>query len=112
MFGDELPPEATLHGHHDLGLVILSIVIAMMASYAALDLAGRMREAHGQSRVAWWGAGAVAMGGGIWSMHFVAMLAFQIGMVVTYDVATTVLSLVIAIAVSGLGLFVVYRQRG
>ncbi len=52
------------------------------------------------------------MGGGIWSMHFIAMLAFQLGTNVTYDVATTVLSLVIAIVMSGLGLFVVYRQRG
>ena len=103
---------AALHSHHDLGLVLLSIAVAIMASFVALDLAGRIRETRGGSQVGWWLAGAVAMGGGIWSMHFIAMLAFQLGTNVTYDVATTVLSLVIAIVVSGLGLFVVYRQRG
>ena len=108
--GDILPG-AALHSHHDPGLVVLAIAVAIMASFVALDLAGRIRETRGGSRVGWWLAGAVALGGGIWSMHFIAMLAFQLGTSVTYDVATTVLSLVIAIVVSGLGLFVVY-QRG
>jgi PAS domain S-box-containing protein len=105
-------PGAGLHSTHDPGLVVLAIVVAILASFVALDLAGRIRETRGGSRVGWWLAGAVAMGGGIWSMHFIAMLAFQLGPRVTYDVATTVLSLVIAIVVSGLGLFVVYGQRG
>jgi PAS domain S-box-containing protein len=104
-------PLGALHSHHDPGLVVLSIAVAIMASFVALDLAGRIRETRGGSQVGWWLAGAVAMGGGIWSMHFIAMLSFQLGTPVTYDVATTVLSLVIAIVVSGLGLFVVYRQR-
>ncbi len=109
---DILSGAAALHSHHDRGLVVLAIVVAIMASFVALDLAGRVRETRGRSQVGWWLAGAVALGGGIWSMHFIAMLAFELGTSVTYDVATTVLSLVIAIAVSGLGLFVVYRQRG
>ena len=109
--GDILPG-AALHSHHDPGLVVLAIAVAIMASFVALDLAGRVRETLGGLRVGWWLAGAVAMGGGIWSMHFIAMLAFQLGTGVTYDVATTVLSLVIAIVMSGLGLFIVYRQRG
>jgi PAS domain S-box-containing protein len=108
----DMPSGAALHSHHDLGLVVLAIAVAIMASFVALDLAGRIRETRGGSRVGWWLAGAVALGGGIWSMHFIAMLAFQLGTTVTYDVATTVLSLVIAIVVSGLGLFVVYGQRG
>jgi PAS domain S-box-containing protein len=103
---------AALHSHHDLGLVVLAIAVAIMASFVALDLAGRIRETRGGPRIGWWLAGAVALGGGIWSMHFIAMLAFQLGTRVTYDVGTTVLSLVIAIVVSGLGLFVVYGQRG
>jgi PAS domain S-box-containing protein len=105
-------PLGALHSHHDPGLVVLAIAVAIMASFVALDLAGRIRETRGGSQVGWWFAGAVAMGGGIWSMHFIAMLSFQLGTRVTYDVATTMLSLVIAIVVSGLGLFVVYRQRG
>ncbi|MBA4100312.1 MAG: hypothetical protein C0484_26505 [Rhodospirillum sp.] len=102
--------DSMLHSHHDPGLVVLAIAVAIMASFVALDLAGRIRETRGGSRVGWWLAGAVAMGGGIWSMHFIAMLAFQLGTGVTYDVATTVLSLVIAIVMSGLGLFVVYQR--
>jgi PAS domain S-box-containing protein len=109
--GDILPG-AALRSHHDPGLVVLAIAVAIMASFVALDLAGRIRETRGGTQVGWWLAGAVALGGGIWSMHFIAMLAFQLGTRVTYGLATTVLSLVIAIVVSGLGLFVVYRQRG
>lgn len=105
-------PGAALHSYHDPGLVVLAIAVAIMASFVALDLAGRIGETRGGARVGWWLAGAVAMGGGIWSMHFIAMLAFQLGTRVTYDVATTVLSLAIAILLSGLGLFIVYRQRG
>jgi NO-binding membrane sensor protein with MHYT domain len=109
--GNILPGDA-LHSHHDPGLVVLAIAVAIMASFVALDLSGRLREAHGGAWVGWWLAGAVALGGGIWSMHFIAMLSFQLGTGITYDLAMTVLSLAIAIVVSGLGLFVVYRQRG
>jgi NO-binding membrane sensor protein with MHYT domain len=63
-------------GRFDPTLVALSVVIATAASYTALDLAGRGRAAAGRARQAWLGAAAIAMGGGIWSMHFVAMLAF------------------------------------
>ena len=65
-------------GSHDLVLVALSILIAALASYTALDLATRMRAASGSASLGWLGAAAVAMGGGIWSMHFVAMLAFSL----------------------------------
>ncbi len=112
MFGSEASSGAVLHGHYDGWLVVLSAAVAIMASFVALDLAGRIRETRGRPQIGWWIAGAVAMGGGIWSMHFVAMLAFSLGMVVTYDVTTTVLSMAIAILVSGLGLLVVYRRRG
>ena len=108
----DIPLGEMLHSHHDPGLVILAIAVAIMASFVALDLAGRIRETRGLPRVGWWLAGAVALGGGIWSMHFIAMLSFQLDMPATYHVTTTVLSLVIAIVVSGLGLFVVYGQRG
>ncbi|HKP22785.1 MAG TPA: MHYT domain-containing protein, partial [Dongiaceae bacterium] len=109
---DILSGAAALHSHHDPGLVVLAIAVAILASFVALDLAGRVRETRGRTQVGWWFAGAVALGGGIWSMHFIAMLAFELGTSVTYDLAITALSLVIAIAMSGLGLFVVYRQRG
>ncbi len=112
MLEDDRLSDGALQGHHDPWLVVLSIAIAILASFAALDLAGRVRETRGRPQAGWWLAGAVAMGGGIWSMHFVAMLAFQLGMVVTYEVWTTLLSLVIAIVVSGIGLFIVFRRSG
>ncbi|MBE7199154.1 MAG: sensor histidine kinase, partial [Parafilimonas terrae] len=76
-------------GTHDSALVALSILIAAAASYTALDLAARMRATTGWSSRAWLAA-ALAMGGGIWSMHFVAMLAFSLpGLEVGYDLRLT-----------------------
>src|SRR4051794_13392800 len=61
--GNALPGGA-LHSHHDPGLVILAIAVAM-ASFVALNLAGRIRETRGGPRVGGWFAGAMAMGGGV-----------------------------------------------
>ena len=101
----------TVIGSHDPALVVLSVVIAMFASYTALDLASRMHAAAGWVRSAWLGAAAVAMGGGIWAMHFVAMLAFSIQMPTFYDIELTVLSLVVAILVTGVAFIVVNSKR-
>ncbi|MDR7037810.1 PAS domain S-box-containing protein [Methylobacterium sp. BE186] len=97
-------------GTHDAVLVALSVLIAAAASYTALDLATRMRAASGWSSRAWLVTAAIAMGGGIWSMHFVAMLAFSLpGLEVGYDLRLTLISLALPIAVTGLGFFVVNR---
>ena len=102
---------APLTGTHDTLLVALSLVIAVAASYAALDLAGRVRASAGWARGAWLSVAGLAMGGGIWSMHFVAMLAFSVpDLPVGYDLGLTALSLVVPIAVTGLGFHVVNRQ--
>ena len=83
-------------------LVALSVAIAMFAAYTALDLAERARRVGGRDpRWLWIAGAAVTMGGGIWSMHFVGMLAFEMGMPVAYDAGLTVLSLVIAVGVTG-----------
>jgi NO-binding membrane sensor protein with MHYT domain len=66
-----------LHGEYDLRLVALACVIAVFASFASLNLAGRIRAANGGARMFWLCSAAVALGGGIWSMHFVAKLAFS-----------------------------------
>jgi PAS domain S-box-containing protein len=98
-------------GSHDPVLVALSILIAALASYTALDLATRMRAASGPASLGWLAAAAVAMGGGIWSMHFVAMLAFILpGVDISYDPLLTLLSLAIPILVAA-GAFVVVSQR-
>src|SRR5215831_10189882 len=75
-----------IRGSFDPALVVLSVIIATAASYTALDLAGRVRASAGRARLAWLGTSAVAMGGGIWSMHFIAMLAFVMPMPVAYDI--------------------------
>ena len=95
---------------YDPLLVSLSILIAVLASYTALDLGGRIRIATGRSGWAWIAAASVAMGGGIWSMHFIAMLAFQMTMPVAYDFALTLFSLLLAIAVTAAGFAVVGRK--
>ncbi|SHJ95795.1 PAS domain S-box-containing protein [Roseomonas rosea] len=99
-------------GMHDATLIVLSILIAMAASYTALDLASRMRASAGLARHAWLATAAVAMGGGIWAMHFVAMLAFSMpGMEVGYDLWLTLLSLAVAILATGLSFLLVSRAR-
>jgi len=92
-------------------LVALSIVIATCASYAALDLAARTAAAVGRKRTVWLMLGSVGMGVGIWSMHYIGMLAFSLPVRVLYDVPTVLISLVAAIFASGVALFVVSRTR-
>src|SRR5438445_2648377 len=87
------PPDAAVVGFYDYRLVALSIVIAVLAAYPALDLGGRVTATRGRARVWWLGGGAVARGIGIWSMHYVAMLPFILPVPVLYDWPRTVLSL-------------------
>ena len=85
-----------LAGSYDLRLVALSVVIAVLAAGAALDLAGRVTAASGRTRALWLAGGACAMGLGIWSMHYTGMLAFRLPVPVRYHVPTVGLSLVAA----------------
>jgi signal transduction histidine kinase len=94
---------------YDPVLVIVSIAIGIMASYVALDLAGRLSSARGRARWVWWLGGAIAMGVGIWSMHFVGMLAFHLPVPVRYDGPLLLLSVVVPVAASALALFVASR---
>jgi len=100
-----------LTGRYDYRLVALSIAIAILAAYAAVDLSGRMTVARGRSRLAWLCGGAFAMGVGIWSMHYMGMEAFRLPVLVRYDWPTVVLSMVAAILASAVALFVVTRTR-
>src|SRR5438132_346993 len=97
-------------GTHDPDLVVLSILVAAFASYTALDLGARVGVARGLARRVWLVAAAATMGGGIWSMHFVAMLAFKMPFAMSYDVGLTILSLVVAIFVTSGGFYVISRQ--
>jgi NO-binding membrane sensor protein with MHYT domain len=98
-------------GTHDPYLVALSILVASFASYTALDLAGRVWSTRGLARRVWLVAAAITMGGGIWSMHFIAMLAFKMPIPMSYDIGMTTLSLVVAIFVTSGGFYVISRQR-
>src|SRR5918992_1351508 len=97
------------HYHH--GFVLLSIVVAMLASYTALTLALRIRSASGWAAGAWLLGGGLAMGIGIWAMHFVGMLALSLPLAISYDVWITALSMAIAIAVSTFALRIASRAQ-
>ncbi len=104
-------PESTLVGAYDHRLVSVSVLIAVLSAYTALDLAARVTAARGRVRFAWLTGGATAMGIGIWSMHYIGMLAFSLPVRILYDWPTVLLSLLAAVFASGVALFVVSRQR-
>src|SRR5438128_7155779 len=97
-------------GSYDYRLVALSVLIAIFAAYTALDLAGRTTAARGRARPAWLAGGATAMGIGIWSMHYIGMLAFSLPVPVLYDWPAVLLSLLAAVFASAVALFVVSRK--
>ncbi len=99
-----------LRGYYSTGLVALSVIIAILAAGAALDLTNRVTAAHGRARALWLAGGAFAMGLGIWSMHYVGMLAFHLPVPVLYDVPTVMASLLAAVFASAVALFVVSRR--
>jgi len=100
-----------IHATYDYRLVGLSVIIAIFASYVALDLVGRVTATRGFARVAWLIGGATVMGTGIWSMHYTGMLAYRLPMPVYYHVPTVILSLLAAIFASFIALYVVSRPR-
>jgi PAS domain S-box-containing protein len=91
----------------------LSYIVAVLASYTAIDLAGRVTEFREERRkaMAWLAGGALAMGAGVWAMHFVGMLAYRLPIPVQYELRTTLASMAVAIATSGFALFIITRHR-
>jgi diguanylate cyclase len=103
-----LPYMTTVYNH---GLVALSIIVAILASYTALRLAARVAANEGRGARIWVGIGATAMGIGIWSMHFIGMLAFSLPIQLAYDIPTTLASLAVAIITSGFALAITSGRR-
>jgi two-component system, sensor histidine kinase and response regulator len=101
---------SVIHGYYDSRLVALSIVIAILAAYAALDLSGRLTVSHGRARLAWLWGGAFSMGIGVWSMHYVGMEALRLPVPVQYDWPTVLLSMAVAILASAVALFVASQK--
>jgi NO-binding membrane sensor protein with MHYT domain/signal transduction histidine kinase/ActR/RegA family two-component response regulator len=101
----------TVVGTYDPLLVGVSLFVAVFASFTGLSLARWMTTSTGRARTAWLIAAAFALGGGIWSMHFIGMLAFSIpGMRMIYDPWLTVVSFVIPICLTGLALAIAARD--
>lgn len=96
-----------LMSSYDQLLVIVSFIVAFLASYTALDMAGRVATSTGKVAKVWLFGGGFAMGVGIWSMHFIGMLAMSLPMVMSYDASLTVVSMVIAVAASVFALWIV-----
>src|SRR5450631_246370 len=86
---------------YNIWLVALSVAVAVLVSYTALSLAARVAAAKAAAARVWLICGAITMGIGIWSMHFIGMLAYSLPIGLRYDVPTTLLSLVIAVLTSG-----------
>lgn len=95
---------------YDIRIVALAVLIAAFASYVALDLARRVRTQDLFSSVAWGVGGALAMGTGIWSMHFVGMLSMSLPVAIGYDPFTTFVSWTAGVAVSGMALGIASRD--
>ncbi|MBD2482318.1 MHYT domain-containing protein [Planktothrix sp. FACHB-1365] len=101
-----------IQGHYQPSLVVLSFLIAVIASYTALDLTGRVTpESPLKKRLLWAWGGSLAMGTGIWSMHFIGMLAFQLPLRVAYDLKITILSWGVGVLASGLALLLWNRPK-
>ncbi|WP_131782462.1 MHYT domain-containing protein [Legionella gresilensis] len=106
-------PDNQIQGIYSLPLVILSYLVAVGASYVALDIANRVRDigASFTNKIWWILGGAFAMGAGIWSMHFIGMLAFIMPMPMAYDPFLTGLSMIIAIIASGIAFLLLQNKK-
>ena len=91
---------------HDWRLVIVAGVVCFLASLTAITLFHRARLTSGRTRATWMIAAGAATGCGIWATHFLAMLAYDPGIPIAYHVGFTVLSLLVAAAITGIGLAV------
>ncbi|MET0289749.1 MAG: EAL domain-containing protein [Pseudoxanthomonas sp.] len=98
-------------GSYTLSLVLISYIVAAVASFVALDMAGRITASEGTAARWWLIGGACAMGFGIWSMHFIGMLAFKLPIPQGYNLLITLYSLLIAVGSSAYALWLVSREE-
>lgn len=97
--------------HHGPVFLLLAYAVAVLAGWTALDLFQRLKGREGRDRAPWLAAAALAMGGGVWSMHFIAMLGFDPGAPVRYDPGLTLLSFLFAVAGTAAAFFAASRER-
>lgn len=91
----------SLQGEYNFAFVVLSVLVAILAAYTSFLLAERLRASNKKgARFGWLLAGALSLGSGVWSMHFIGMLAFKLPIVVSYDISVTLLSMLPAFLAS------------
>ena len=95
-----------MNGSYNFALVAVSVLLAVLSAYVLLALGSRVAAARGRFRTAWLAGGSVAAGVGIWSMHFVGMLAFRLPVPMAYDVPLVLLSAMVAVASAAVALWV------
>lgn len=95
-----------MDGNYNLYIVGLSIAIAILASYSALNITSKISDANGKSKFFWLFGGAMVMGSGIWSMHFVGMLAMHMNMNVKYDAFLTIMSMLASVISSFIAFYI------
>lgn len=101
-----------IEASYNFFLVLLSFMVSVFGSFTGLQLMRAMRSAQGKSELAWIIAAAFAIGGGaIWTMHFVGMIAYETPMQVAYDPLLTFVSLILAVGVVGLGIYLLSRKK-
>ncbi|MBN3762135.1 bifunctional diguanylate cyclase/phosphodiesterase [Burkholderia sp. Ac-20365] len=100
-----------LQGSYNSLLVLFSLLVAVLAAYTSLEMAGRITTATGRAARWWLTGGAFAMGLGIWSMHFIGMLAFNLPIRIGFDPIVTLFSLSIAVASSAFALWLVCQDE-
>lgn len=100
-----------LEGSYNIYIVALSVLIAILASYSALNFAARILHTSGKSKFFWLLSGSFVMGSGIWSMHFVGMLAFRLHAPVQYDVWLTLFSMSASIIASFIAFYITRSKK-
>ncbi len=101
-----------IEASYNIFLVLLSFMVSVFGSFTGLQLMRAMRTSQGKSEVAWIIAAAFAIGGGaIWTMHFVGMIAYETPMEVAYDPLLTFASLLLAVGVVGVGIYLLSLKK-
>ncbi|MUT66067.1 bifunctional diguanylate cyclase/phosphodiesterase [Paenibacillus sp. NEAU-GSW1] len=98
-------------GNYNGWVIFLSFVISLMASYSALNLVYKISHTRGKAQQGWMAASAFVMGSGIWTMHFVGMMAFHVGLPVKYDIPTTLISILAAILASYVAFYLTLSKQ-
>lgn len=100
-----------IEGSYNYYLVILSVVIAILAAFAGLNITSRISYTKGKQRIFWLVASAIVMGNGIWAFHFIGMLSFNLGVKVEYDISLTLISVLASITASFIAFYITMPQQ-